>query len=240
MSRLPIVISFALAVTTALAACGPDPVGEVEHGFAIEIIDRDVHFDTPLPASLYVDYRAISYPGRTIEYGVAVDGIPLVIVYTIAPAAALPLQTRIFDGDTLAPLLALDADDRTLEITTAGATAPLRVDDYTDPAAAQITGTAGVLPAHLRPLLDIVLPARNQIAPVPAFWQNVDQPDGVGGDIGETSTAGRPLLPAWSAPVSLLGALFLQSPCVAGTTGYACPCLHIDDPAVGTVETCAP
>lgn len=235
MSRL-LAVAFTLSLA---AACGPEPSTEVQTGLAVEIIDRDVHFDSPLPASLHVDYRAVSYPGRVIEYGVAVDDVPFVIVYTIAPAAARPLQTRIYDGVTLAPLVALDADDRVLEVTAAGAAAPLVVEGYTDPATAQVSGAPTALAPGLRPLLDAVLPARGDVAPVPAFWQNVDARPDDGGDVGSTTTVERPILPDWSAPVTLLGALYLQSPCVAGEGAYACPCLHVDDPAVGTVETCA-
>jgi hypothetical protein len=228
-----------LASLLFVAACGVDPSRNTHDGFVIEDIGREVTFTEPIQASLYVDYRAVSYPGRIVEYGVEVDGDPLVITYAIDPAAPRPLQTRIYDGVAFAPLLALLADDTTLEVVAGDGTASLTVVDYTTPAGASAIGDTMSIAPSLRPLLDAVLPARAELAPVPAFWQNVDQPDGSDGDIGHTSSSGRPLLGAWSAPVSLLGSLFLQSPCIADA-GYRCPCMHVDTPAVGQVDTCVP
>jgi hypothetical protein len=224
-------------VLASAVACGVEPSSNTHDGFVIERIDREVSFTEPVATRLFVGYRAVSYPGRIVEYGVEVDGAPLVVTYAIDPAANRPLQTRIYDGVTFEPKLAVLADDRTLDVI-AGDEATLTVDGYTTPAQALVSGDAMAVAASLRPLLDAVLPARVELAPVPAFWQNVDQRADTDGDIGQTSSSGRPLIGSWSAPVSLLGALFLQTPCIADA-GYRCPCMHLDMPAIGTVETCA-
>lgn len=232
------IVSYSIVGSLA-AACAVEPVSDSHDGFVIEHIGRDVVFDDPIPARLYVDYRAVSYPGRIVEYGVDVDGTHLVIDYAIDPASARPLQTRIYDGISFAPLLALLADDRTLEITGSDGVGVLVVSDYTEPLLAHASGDSMAIAPSLRPLLDAVLPARSELAAVPAFWQNIDQADGDDGEIGHTSSSGRALLSSWSAPVSLLGSLFLQSPCVVADDGYRCPCMHVDTPAVGHVDTCA-
>ncbi len=226
-----------LSLVLSGSACITEPTRGSHHGFVVEGIGREVAFSEPVPTRLFVDYRAVSYPGRIVEYGVEIDGVPLVVTYAIDPASERPLQTRIYDGVTFAPVLALLADDRTLEVVTGDSSAALVVRDYTDPGAARADGDAMAIAASLRPVLDAVLPARAELAPVPAFWQNIDQPAGSDGDIGHSSSSGRPLISSWAAPVSLLGSLFLQSPCLDGA-GYRCPCMHVDTPAVGEVETC--
>ncbi len=227
-----------LSSVLCASACAGDPTRGSHHGFVVDEIGRTVEFAEPVPARLFVDYRAVSYPGRIVEYGVELDGLPVVVTYAIDPSSQRPLQTRIYDGVSLTPLLALLADDRTLDVTAGDGLAALTVHDYTDPTAAAAVGDAMAIAPSLRPLLDAVLPARSELAPVPAFWQNVDQPTGGDGEVGHTSSSGRPLLSGWAAPVSLLGSLFLQSPCVDAEAGYRCPCMHVATPAVGEVETC--
>ena len=66
----------------------------------------------------------------------------------------------------------------------------------------------------------------------------IDRRDGDGA-IGQTSTSGRPLVASWSAPVSFLGALYLQAPCLGRNAVYRCPCFSVDNPTVGIVATCS-
>lgn len=221
----------------ACAACADAPASDRADSLVVEEIDRTIEITAPLPARVYVAYRAVSYAGRVVEYGVELAGRPLVVTYGIDPTAPLPLQTKVFDAATGAPLIALLADDRQLDVYVGDAPAPIHVDRYTLPTALP-SGAVIAIDPMLRPLLDAVLPARTEIAPVPAFWRNLDQRPPPGGDIGSSSSAGRPVLPSWSAPVSLLGALFVQGPCVRDDR-YACPCMTVDLPAVGQFETCS-
>src|SRR5262245_23285060 len=202
-----------LPLLVIAGGCAAEAGRSTNDGFVIEHIGREVTFTEPVPARLFVDYRAVSYPGRIVEYGIEIDDRPVVVTYAIDRSSRRPLQTRIYDGTSFAPLLTLLADDRALDVTGGTAGASLTVSDYTDPKAATAIGDAMAIAPSLRPLLDAVLPARSELAPVPAFWQNVDQPNDPSGDIGHSSSSGRPLLETWAAPVSLLGSLFLQTPC---------------------------
>jgi hypothetical protein len=119
----------------------------------------------------------VSYAGRVVEYGVLVDDRPLVVTFGVEPTAPLPLATRVFDGVDGAPLVALLADDRVLDVHVGDDALPIRVADYLTTLATPGPAVAlGAIPTELRPLLDAVLPARAEIAPVPAFWRNLDQP----------------------------------------------------------------
>ena len=227
-----------LWLAVLIAGCAGTPSADTRPGFVIETIDREFRFSAPLAATLYIDYRAVSYPAHTVEFRVVADGTPLVVTYAIDPRSQLALATRIYDGATIAPLLTLAADDHDLEVTAGAGGDTLAVRGYTRPGSAEVSGAAMAIAASLRPVLDAVLPARSELGPVPAFWQNIDQNDGGNGGIGHTSSNGKPLLDTWSAPVSLLGALFLQGPCLDPRAGYACPCMHVDAPAVGRLDTC--
>jgi hypothetical protein len=228
-----------LAGCAALVGCAAPLERDRDHSAVVEEIGQTFTIAAPLPATIYVDYRAVSYAGRVVEYGVLVDDRPLVVTYGVEPTAPLPLATRVFDGVDGAPLVALLADDRVLDVHIGDDALPIRVPDYLTTLATPGPAVAlGAIPTELRPLLDAVLPARAEIAPVPAFWRNLDQPPPPGGDLGASSSAGRALLPNWSAPLSLLGALFVQGPCVRDDR-YRCPCMTVELTTVGRFSTCA-
>jgi hypothetical protein len=219
------------AATTA--ACAPEPDHGAAGTFVVENIDRDLSIVFPRPGNLYVSYRAISYPGRLVEYGLRVGDDDLTAVYWLEPEAALPLRTAIYRvGDPL-PQIEMAASDTTAEVRTADDLA-LTVSGYTDPATAIATSLRPLtIDATLRTALDAVLVARGELAAPPSFWQNRDDraPDG---DVHSTSTAGRPVVTDWNVDVSLLGALFRQGPCVEDA-GFACPCFRIADQPGGPV-----
>lgn len=230
--RLQPSVALAVAITGCAAPLGRDR----DHSAVIEPIEATITVDAPVPASLYVSYRAVSYAGHVVEYGVEVEGRPLIVTYGVEPGAALPLATRVFDGIDGAPLLALLADDHVLDVHVGDDALPVRVADYL--ATTGPTTAIGAIADDLRPVLDVVLPARVALAPVPAFWRNLDEPAPPDGELAASSSAGRPLLTSWSASRSLLGALFSQGPCVRGDR-YQCPCMTVDLVVVGRFSTCA-
>lgn len=228
-----------VAPVLALVGCVDAPIGaRSATGLVIEPIERWIDLGDPLPARLYVEHRAVSYAGRIAEYAVEVDERPYVLTYAIDATSSLPLQTRVYESGAAIPIVVAAASDTVLEISLGDdATPHLRVDRYAEPGSIHADLRAPLeLDPTLRPLLDAVLVARSEVAPVPAFWNNVDVSEPPVGGLAQTSTAGRPVLPGWSIPVSLLDALYFQLPCVNAPGAYACPCLEL----ASATTTCEP
>lgn len=227
------------------AACW-SPTPSTDHSATAVFDDyrKEFAFELPVPVTIFVERRIVDYQARVADYLVRIDGRELEVVYALNPDEPLPLRVEVFDAQSAELLAVARADDRVLEIGNADRNL-VNVERYTDPSAATLHRLAdGALDPAAVTALNTALPARVELGTIPAFFLNRDDVKPASDGVVSTTGTARPVLPTWSANVSLLGAYVLGGSCVDGRTGidYHCRFCEWDGGPAGLVDggACAP
>lgn len=225
------------AAGLALAACAVDEGGigsQDQHDVVADVYEREVAWPAPAACRAYLHQRVVDYVSYHVEYRAELDGDALAIVYGVRPEEARPLAVEVHAAGR-GLLLALAADDATLEVAGAGGAPLLAVDGYTT-RTADLAAAAPLDPRALA-ALRCILPARAELGWVPGFLRNRREGAPVGG-VGQSSSAAPAVIP-WDADLGLIGALARASLCLQ-PEGWACGCFTLDDPIAGAVTGACP
>jgi hypothetical protein len=210
-------LGLALAAIAACSSPAPNDVSvgsTASHDTTVRSIDQEVEVNAPLARPIYVKQMVADYAALAVEYDVLdpSHASPTAIVYRIEPSSPRPLRVEASDAaGNVVLALAMDAVD--LDVLAADGSTLFSVHQFASgggaaSADAPLPAASADAAAFAVYAMQAILPAQQSLT-FPPLAQNRRFASGGGDVVG--SAADAKAIVEWSAPFTLLGALFSAS-----------------------------